>query len=556
MALGPGNVQAGTANFGVYSTGNTSGIRIYDNVIGKLNTAIQLDAGGNASNNLIRGNVIGLSGTSLNSGSPVSTGISVQNASATIGGTVASQKNVIAACTGTSISVSDAGGTVVVGNWIGTDPQKMYGFSGGIGIAMTGSQGSIIGGTTAASGNLIYGKTTGILLESVGSISVQGNSIGKFGSGFSVGTGIRVSDADHVTIGGDVTAAGNVIDYATKGIVATSDVDYLDIRRNAMGNNVSGLAIDLNDNGATANDAGDTDTGANGLQNFPLLFSANATSGTQTVVQGVINSSAATPMRIDFYAGDIGGNKGKAWLGETYVITDAAGGATISATLPWVSSTQSIVATATSLLAAPAGRTSELSAAVNVVGPVDALPPQLTGSHLDIYTGKNVVVEFNESIDPATVSAGDLLATNLTTGQTLAPVSFSQLDGNQLSFAFAGTLPDGNYNWTIATGAIADTYGNTTEGPISDNFYVLAGDSNRDRTVNFADLLTLAANYGQSNMAFTQGDFDYNGSVGFSDLLILAARYNTSVPAAAIDLAAPASIFSSRPIDNNDDMLA
>ena len=55
------------------------------------------------------------------------------------------------------------------------------------------------------------------------------------------------------------------------------------------------------------------------------------------------------------------------------------------------------------------------------------------------------------------------------------------------------------------------------------------GDTNSDRTVDFADLLTLAQNYGRSgngNVFYETGDFNYDWSVDFTDLLTLAQHYN------------------------------
>jgi hypothetical protein len=61
-----------------------------------------------------------------------------------------------------------------------------------------------------------------------------------------------------------------------------------------------------------------------------------------------------------------------------------------------------------------------------------------------------------------------------------------------------------------------------------------AGDANLDGVVNFADLLRLAKNYGQSpaGSAWYGGDFNYDGVVNFGDLLILAKNYNGARPGA------------------------
>ncbi|MFT3786743.1 MAG: Ig-like domain-containing protein [Tepidisphaeraceae bacterium] len=96
------------------------------------------------------------------------------------------------------------------------------------------------------------------------------------------------------------------------------------------------------------------------------------------------------------------------------------------------------------------------------------------------------------------------------------------------SVTFAALLADGNYH---VTGQATDAAGNV--GAFSTDFFVLAGDANRDHTVDFTDLLAIAANYGQSSKNFSQGDFNYDGTVNFSDLLILASRYGTTLTSVA-----------------------
>ena len=61
----------------------------------------------------------------------------------------------------------------------------------------------------------------------------------------------------------------------------------------------------------------------------------------------------------------------------------------------------------------------------------------------------------------------------------------------------------------------------------------IAGDVNKDGTVNFADLLVLAQNYGKQDVGWGGGDLDGDGTVGFPDLLMLAQNYGRSQSAAA-----------------------
>jgi autotransporter-associated beta strand protein len=76
--------------------------------------------------------------------------------------------------------------------------------------------------------------------------------------------------------------------------------------------------------------------------------------------------------------------------------------------------------------------------------------------------------------------------------------------------------------------------GTTLAGLAIDNSAVvvmktLAGDFNLDKTVNFDDLLKLAANYNASSTIWTTGDATYDGITNFDDLLQLAANYNQTL---------------------------
>ncbi len=62
-----------------------------------------------------------------------------------------------------------------------------------------------------------------------------------------------------------------------------------------------------------------------------------------------------------------------------------------------------------------------------------------------------------------------------------------------------------------------------------DVFRAIPGDANFDGTVNFDDLLKLAANYNSSpGYGWMNGDFNNDDQINFDDLLALAANYNTS----------------------------
>ena len=127
----------------------------------------------------------------------------------------------------------------------------------------------------------------------------------------------------------------------------------------------------------------------------------------------------------------------------------------------------------------------------------------------------------------AGLGTADLTVVNLTTGATVPAAAFSMAydeAGDEVTFAYSGVLPDGNYRATLS----AD--GTMLDSDYSADFFVLAGDFNRDRSVNLADFTVLANNFGRSGVGFGGGDANYDGSVNLSDFTILANRFGATLP--------------------------
>jgi regulation of enolase protein 1 (concanavalin A-like superfamily) len=152
-------------------------------------------------------------------------------------------------------------------------------------------------------------------------------------------------------------------------------------------------------------------------------------------------------------------------------------------------------------------------------------------------------VLFNGDVG-ASLSASDLVLTNLTTGAVIPASqivsSFVTASGTAV-FTFTtgpnGTLPDGNYQAKLLAGSVAEASGVALAADATFSFFVKAGDANRDGTVDFADLVILSQNYNQVGKTFSAGNFDYDpeGRVDFADLVILSQNYNTTLaPIAAV----------------------
>jgi CSLREA domain-containing protein len=263
---------------------------------------------------------------------------------------------------------------IIEGNFIGTD-------AGGTsdqgnnqdGIRISGAN-NRVGGTLPAARNLISGNNSdGIEITGSGATGnlVQGNLIGTTASGSSglanSSDGIQIfNSASNNTIGGTAAGAGNVIAFNGADGVFVSSGTGNRIQRNSIFSN-GGLGIDLGANGVTSNDPGDPDSGANRLQNFPVLQSI-VVSGSNTTILGSIDSATGNstyPITIEFFSNSScdpsGHGEGETFLGAISVSGPGSFIATFAVSLPLNSV---VTATATD----SAGNTSEFSACARVNG--------------------------------------------------------------------------------------------------------------------------------------------------------------------------------------------
>jgi hypothetical protein len=362
------NIQTATGNV---IGGTSAGARnvISGNAIG-LGVAFSLAPG-----NIIQGNYIGLNpaGTAAIANTTRGVQFSGGAVSNTFGGTTPGAGNVVSGNPTGIQFTANSNNNLVQGNIIGLNAAATAALPNATGILVQDSSGNAIGGTTTGAGNVISANT-GIGLSitapgstgsaGVGGTLVQGNTIN------AGGIGIQLTTASGVTIGGTAAGAPNVIAFNNgRGVNVVSGTGNA-ISGNTIFANGS-LGIDLGGNGVTANDAGsppDQDTGANNLQNFPVL--TLATSGASlTTIAGTLASTPSTTFRIELFANDScdgsGNGEGQEFIAATNVTTNGSGNASFNQDFPLVATGRVVTATATD----PNGNTSEFGSCRLVVGP-------------------------------------------------------------------------------------------------------------------------------------------------------------------------------------------
>ncbi len=273
---------------------------------------------------------------------------------------------------GHGIKLATGGGNVVEANFVGTDAAGMADLGNrDSGIDIEGSSNNRIGGADNTKRNLISGNDQwGITVSGTSTGNkIQGNFIGtnRTGTaGIGNANGVLVVGTNNNTIGVDAdgSGAGNTIaDNTSLGVWISSGTGNR-ISRNSIFDN-GGRGIVLGNGADIPNDNCDTDTGANNLQNYPVLTSATADAST-TTIQGTLNSAPNSTYVVQFFSNascDASGRgEGKTFLGEKVVTTDAncvfnfTGANAFTYPVPTASG-QVITATAID----PAGNTSEFS---------------------------------------------------------------------------------------------------------------------------------------------------------------------------------------------------
>ncbi len=176
-----------------------------------------------------------------------------------IGGSEATDGNVIAGNGLNGVKITLADDNFVLGNTIGVDPTGSVALqNGGSGVAVVNSIGTTIGGTGAGAGNLISGNgAAGIYLGSGdGSVSspslVQGNLIGVDAAGLSAlpnQIGIDISDSTGNMIGGSTAGARNLISGNTQAGIRVVDGSDNTIHGNWIGVDATGVAALPNNTG-------------------------------------------------------------------------------------------------------------------------------------------------------------------------------------------------------------------------------------------------------------------------------------------------------------------
>ncbi|WP_165931250.1 right-handed parallel beta-helix repeat-containing protein, partial [Stenotrophomonas sp. ATCM1_4] len=170
--------------------------------------------------------------------------------------------------------------------------------AGGCGISLY--QGNIVASNannSVLNNTVSGGAGTGICLsdglgaQTTGN-TIQGNTITGMGL-----WGIRLNSTTAGGITNNVITGNTITGNSRDGIaVIGAGAQNNAIYANTSISGNGGLGIDLLDNGVTPNDAGDVDTGPNGVQNFPVVTSISG-----NTVKFVLDTSANTNgFRIDF----------------------------------------------------------------------------------------------------------------------------------------------------------------------------------------------------------------------------------------------------------------
>lgn len=253
----------------------------------------------------------------------------------------------------------EANATTVLDNFIGVEADGVTPSGNGFANILIRGSNASIGSLNA--GNVIADAPVGILINGGATVAdIQYNQIGTNASGnagLPNGVGIKIENGNgnHIT--------DNQIAYNGDGVIVMQGAGNRMIDNEIY--NSTRLAIDLYPAGVTINDTGDTDSGANNLQNYPVITAAGV-SGDRYIIQASFQGMPNTPYTFQFFSNptcDPSGH-GEAFdrVGNTTRTTEANGNYFIDIWVNFLTLNHYVSATATD----PSGNTSELSPCVKI----------------------------------------------------------------------------------------------------------------------------------------------------------------------------------------------
>ncbi len=386
---GAGNIISGNGFYGItVFTGTGNSVR--GNIL-STNEASGLNFASDA--NSAYGNIIGMDANGTVAQGNKYAGIEISGSGNHIGGSTQSQRNLISGNIEYGIIVGDGTGNTIKGNYIGTDKSGSTAIANGTCGILINADYTQVGGTGAGEGNLVSGNTVAGVAIFGRHNTLQGNIVGLDATGTTAignGEAIMIQNANNI-VGGSIAGSRNIISgnnggaviiYGTSRDTVQGNYIGVDITGTAIvpnayegvvlhyasntvtskntiagngtvgvlvsgngGRNIisansiydnGGLGIDLGNDGVTQNDALDTDAGANGLLNFPLITSISQGAGS-TTISGTYDGSPSATFTIELFSNatidSSGYGEGKTYIGNTIVNTDAAGHGIFTATV-------------------------------------------------------------------------------------------------------------------------------------------------------------------------------------------------------------------------------
>jgi titin len=510
-----GTTQAANGGEGVAIQGGASGDTVGDtttaahNVIsGNGGDGVYID--GNSSANLVAGNSIGTdtTGTALLSNN--SSGVFVQGAANTVGGTAAGAGNVIAGSgyAGVRLNGSAATGNAVQGNYIGLNAAgtaKLGSLAQDIGLEV-GASNNLIGTTGGGGRNVLDGaafNAISIYNDGTNNNTVAGNYIGTDATG-----AVALGDANGIGFGymyGNVGAAntvisGNVISGNGTGISIDTATHNTSITGNRIGTNAAGTAALANGTGVFVN-------GHNNTVGGTMAAARNLISGNNGVGVLIRGSSATGNLVAGNYVGtDINGTAALGNLGNGVQIDNGATANTVGGTVAGAGNVLSANGSGTvncngGLWILGAGTSGNLVEG-NYIG-TDKTGTAALGNK---WTGLAVLAgATNNTIGGTVPGSADVISANAAVGVEVqgAGVSGNVVEGNLIGTDATGTGALGNtlsgvQIWNAATN-------NTLGGSAAGARNVISGNANHGVLITNAGTTgnVVAGNYIGTNAAGT-----------------------------------------------------